>query len=444
MDHDLKRKVLRYRWLVFWVMAMVYVSAFFHRVSPAVVALDIQQAFDISAGLVGLLSSTYFYAYAFIQFPAGLLSDSMGPRKTVTIFLLIGAVGSFLFGNAPDFTQCLIGRLLVGLGAGMAFTPTMKIISGWFRVSEFATMNGITLAMGGVGALTAAAPLALVTGMVGWRVSFEIIAVGTIFLAAIVWITVRNRPEDLGWPSLREIDPVYGNADAPVQRKIGLWAGARMVLTEKYFWAVAGWSFFSMGCFFAFGGLWAGPYLMHVYGMTRTEAGNVLNMLAVGIVAGSPCMAYLSEKIFRSRKKVLVLSAAILTALLIIFNVFPSGIPHVFLYPLFLLFSATSLAPGVMSITTTKELFPVEITGTSIGTVNLFPFVGGALMQVGVGWLLDAYPKAVSGGYSLQAYSTMTMALLIAAIIGLICALLMKETFSDFSEKAGADRCSVK
>ena len=54
----------------------------------------------------------------------------------------------------------------------------------------------------------------------------------------------------------------------------------------------------------------------------------------------------------------------------------------------------SSAAIVVIGFTTTKELFPVEIAGTSVGTVNLFPFLGGAIFQPIVGRLLDAYPKA--------------------------------------------------
>ena len=157
MDDNLGRKVLSYRWLIFGIMASAYLAAFFHRVCPAVIALDIQETYGISAELIGLLASAYFYSYAFIQFPAGLLSDSFGPRKSVTLFIMVGALGSILFGLAPNLETALVGRVLVGLGAGMVFTPTMKILSSWFRVNEFTKMNSIFLATGGLGALSAAA-----------------------------------------------------------------------------------------------------------------------------------------------------------------------------------------------------------------------------------------------------------------------------------------------
>ena len=251
MYHDLSRKVLSYRWLIFVIMASVYFTAFFHRVCPAVIALDIQETFNISAELVGLLASAYFYSYAIIQFPAGLLSDSFGPRKSVTLFTIIGAAGSILFGLAPNIETALVGRVLVGLGAGMVFAPTMKILSSWFRVNEFTKMNAIFLATGGVGALSAAEPLALITGWLGWRTAFDLFGAAALLFGVLLWFLVRDRPQDFGWPSLAQIDPVYGQSLAPRQQ-IGLWEGVRRVLGEKYFWPIAGWSFFSMGTFFFF------------------------------------------------------------------------------------------------------------------------------------------------------------------------------------------------
>jgi sugar phosphate permease len=184
-----------------------------------------------------------------------------------------------------------------------------------------------------------------------------------------------------------------------------------------------------MGIFFAFGGLWSGPYLMHVYGMSREESGSVLNMLAIGIVVGNPLLAYLSEKILCSRKSVLIYCSAILVALLIFLNLLPFGLPKAALYPIFLVFAICSIAPGVVGITTIKDLFPAEITGTCIGTVNLFPFVGGAVMQLVAGWVIDAYPKTASGAYPLASYQTMLEVFLVAALAGLAATLLVKETY---------------
>ncbi|MBN2810026.1 MAG: MFS transporter, partial [Deltaproteobacteria bacterium] len=133
-------KVLSYRWLIFAVLTTAYFLVYFHRLALSVVANDLVREFELSAEMMGLLGSVYFYCYAAMQLPAGLLADSLGPRKTVSGFLLIAAVGSLIFGLAQNFTTAFIGRLLVGFGVSMVFIPTMKILSQWFRVHEFAIM----------------------------------------------------------------------------------------------------------------------------------------------------------------------------------------------------------------------------------------------------------------------------------------------------------------
>ncbi|MBI5251757.1 MAG: MFS transporter [Desulfomonile tiedjei] len=428
MHENFARKVLAYRWLIFWIMAAAYAFVYFHRLCPAVVALDLQETFQASGGFMGLLASAYFYPYALMQFPAGLLSDSLGPRKTVTFFLSIAAAGSVLFGLAPGVEVAVFARVLVGLGVSMVFIPAMKILSQWFRVTEFAFMTAILTTTGGIGALIAATPLAVMTGWIGWRYSFQIIGLGTLIIAVMVWLFVRNKPQDKGWPSLAEIDHSGPGTAAP-PLTIPLWQGARRVVTEKYFWPIAAWFFFGCGVFFSFGGLWAGPYLQHVYGMTRAEAGNVLNMISVGMIFGSPLVSLLSDRVFYSRRRVLTLCSSVLVAVMVFLNVFHSGLPIWVLYPVFVVFSVTSSAIVVIGFATTKELFPIEIAGTSVGTMNLFPFLGGAIFQPALGRVLDAYSGTATGAYSLEAYKAMLLVLLAASIVTAASTLFMKETF---------------
>ena len=425
---DNAKKVLHYRWLIFAVLTTAYFFVYFHRLSLSVVANDLVREFQLSAGMMGLLGSVYFYCYAAMQLPAGLLSDSLGPRKTVTCFLLIAAIGSLVFGLAQNFTTAFIGRLLVGFGVSMVFIPTMKILSQWFRAHEFAIMAGILNAVGGLGVMAATWLLALMTAKFGWRLSFEAIGGATFVLLIMVWLIVRDKPADKGWPNLNQIDGISDKALNEVE-KITLWEGVLRVITEKKFWPIAIWFFLDCGIFFGFGALWGGPYLMHLYDMTRAQAGSVLSMIAWGMIIGSPLLGYLSEKVLRSRKKVFIFCTSILTLVLLCFASFPDNLPHPVLYLLFFLFSFSASAIVVIGFTTTKELFPVEIAGTSVGTVNLFPFLGGAVFMPLMGKILDIYPKTASGAYAPEAYSRLLLLLSGAALLALFCTFFMKETY---------------
>ncbi len=417
---DLLDKALRYRWLIFWILAFSYILVYFHRLCPAVVAVDMMRDLQAGGALLGLLSSAYFYPYAIMQLPAGLLSDSWGPRRAITLFFGIAFMGSLLLGLAPSLFWAVVGRTLVGLGVSMLFVPTMKVLAEWFRIREFATMTGILMAMGGLGVLTAATPLALLSTWIGWRFSFVVVGIFTLVMALLVWLFVRDRPADLGWPSPAE--PV-GTGPA----SIGLLEGMKKVLTYPRFWPIAIWFFFDCAVFFSFGGLWGGPYLMQVYGLTKAEAGQILSMIAVGMIVGSPLVSFLSNRVFQGRKPVLVLSSFIVLCItaLLAFRTNALSIPVLYLICLGL--GIFSSAIVVVGFTTTKELFPVQMAGTSTGLVNLFPFAGGALFQPFLGYLLERKGQ-VGGAFTLAGYKQAFLVLFLCGVIAFLASLLLKET----------------
>ncbi len=420
MTTELINKTLRRRWVIFWLLAFGYVLVYFHRLCPAVVALDMMRDLKAGGALTGFLGAAYFYPYALMQLPAGLLSDSWGPRKTITLFFLVAFAGSLILGMATTVFWAILGRTLVGVGVAMLFVPTMKILAEWFRSGEFGLMTGILMAMGGVGSLTATIPLAHLSGWIGWRLSFVAVGVLTLILAILIWRLVRNRPADMGLPTLLEPGQA---AAAPIP----LMQGVKEVLTHRWFWPLAIWFFFDCGVFFSFGGLWGGPYLMHIYGMTKTQAGQILSMIAVGMVVGSPLLSYLSGNVFRARKPVLVMCGVIVVGLICPLAFYTDRIPLIGLYLLCLFLGIFSSAVVVIGFTMNKEMFPVQIAGTATGLVNLFPFAGGAVFQPVLGYVLERQGQ-VQGQFTVTGYKNAFLVLLLGAVVALISSLMTRET----------------
>ncbi len=415
------QKALRYRWLIFWVLAVGYVLVYFHRLCPAVVAVDMMR--DLSAGgtLLGLLSSAYFYPYAAMQLPAGLLSDSWGPRRTITVFFLVAFGGSILLGLAPDVGAAITGRVLVGLGVSMLFVPTMKVLAEWFRPREFATMTGILMAMGGLGSLVSAGPLAALSAWIGWRMSFVAVGVVTLALAALVWLVVRDRPSDLGLPS-------PSDAGGARPEPISLARGVAIVVRNLPFWVLSVWFFFECAVFFSFGGLWGGPYLMQVHGFSKAEAGGILSMLAVGMIVGSPLLSIASNRLFRGRKPVIVLCSAVSVGLTGALAFATAELGPVALHAVCFGLGAFTSAVVVVGFTSAKELFPVQMAGTSTGLVNLFPFAGGAVFQPILGAILEHHGR-VGQAFSIEGYRAAFLALFGCAAAALVASLFLRETF---------------
>ena len=77
----------KYRYLIFGILGAAYILVFFHRLAPAVVAVDMMTDLKTGGALMGVLASAYFYPYGLMQVPAGLLADSWGPRRSIAFFL---------------------------------------------------------------------------------------------------------------------------------------------------------------------------------------------------------------------------------------------------------------------------------------------------------------------------------------------------------------------
>ncbi|MBN2160023.1 MAG: MFS transporter [Spirochaetes bacterium] len=410
----------RYRYAIFWVLAVSYILVYFHRLCAAVVAVDMMEDLKTGGALMGMLGAAYYYPYAAMQLPAGLLSDAWGARRTITLFFGIAAVGSIVLGLAPSLSWAIAGRTLVGIGVAMLFVPTLKILSEWFREREFARMTGLLIAMGGVGTLSATFPLALLSNEVGWRNSFVIIGLITMICALLIWILVLDKPGDAGFPPVRKEPPAGGPA-------ITVASAVKLVVSHPRFWTISLWFFFNCVIFFAFSGLWGGPYLMHVHGLTKTESGNILSMIAAGMIIGSSALSYLSDRVFRARKPVIVISSVISLMITAVLAFHTADISVAGLYALCFIMGVFNNAIVTIGFTATKELFPIRIAGTSTGLVNLFPFLGGALAQPFLGYLLERRGRS-GDAFLLAGYQDAFLALFISGVIALAASFFIKET----------------
>ncbi|MCK4791858.1 MAG: MFS transporter [Desulfobacteraceae bacterium] len=394
---------LRYRLIIFGVIGAVYFLACLHRISPTVVALDLFLEFGADATALGLMSSAYFYMYAAVQPPVGLLSDTLGPRRVITLFTLIACMGSVVFGTAPNITMATIGRALIGIGVGGVFVPGLKIFSRWYNEREFPAVTGRYLALGNLGNLSASLPLTYLVLLMGWRGSFLSIGGISFILAVICWVIVRDQPEAMGWRSIQSGDSPptprpedHAGANPPPER-------LRMIFGRPVFWIVALSYFFVGGPSLTFQGLWAVPYLMDVYEFSRVRAGGLLIFIPLGFIIGAFISGSIAGRLSISRKLTLLLFLSLGVISWTVFFI-TKGKPHAsFIIPLFLILGICGGGSGTLYMTIVKELFPHQLTGTALGLINPAPFLSTALFQPFTGFLMDAVGRSGSA-YPLEAY----------------------------------------
>ena len=201
--------------------------------------------------------------------------------------------------------------------------------------------------------------------------------------------------------------------------------GMKMVVTSVRFWPVAIWSFCVIGISFAIGGLWGGPYLMQVYGLSKAAAGGVLSTFALALILGGPLLGWCANRF--GRKSVLIGCSLILAVVCGLMSWFVNSMTLPILYFMFFCLFLTGGPMGGVFAAATKELFPIAISGTSVGLVNLFPFIGAAVFQVLIGAVLTAESHA-QGQYALVGFRYMFLICLAGALLSLVASFLMKET----------------
>lgn len=394
--------------------------------STAVVSTDLQITFGVGMAAIALLSSAYFYAYAVMQLPSGLLTDSLGPRKTVSIFTLIAAAGAILTGIASTFEMVTAGRLLIGIGVAMVYIPTMKILAAWYRRNEFASLSGVLLAVGNLGALSAAGPLAFVSSALGWQQVFIILGAITLVLAVLAWIIIRDSPSDMNLPSIQEIEseetgePV---SEAKMER-IPMGMSLKMVFGAGLkFWPLAICFFFMYGTIMVYQGLWAGQFYHDILGWDKATYGLVLTFIGIGMIIGCPTAGYISDKILKSRKKVLVVGTMMFTIIWAIIWATTGQITNPEAYMAINFLFGFFGGFFIVSFAQIKELFPITIVGTSTAALNIFPFAGGAVLQQVSGLMLISK--------SLEACQSVWLFMLLCMVIATLAALLSREKISD-------------
>ena len=364
----------------------------FYRVSNAIIAPNLIQDLGLDAETLGILGGAFFYSFALLQIPMGPMLDRIGPRIIITSSALVGSIGALLFACGQSFTTALLGRILIGMGMASILMGSLKVFTLQFSPEKFSILMGTIVSVGTLGSILAASPLAYITSMIGWRMTFIIAGNITILLAFLVfWI--------LGGGKKKEKNLV---ASHPSEPEIGILQSIRLVLGSLAFWQIGAVAFFRYGTFVGLQGLWLGPYLMDVKGYSPVQAGNLIILLAVGIIVGGPVAGWLSEKILNSRKGVglwglsfYALSLFTLTGIIKIQS--PFG------YGLIFFFIGIFQSFGMLVYSHAKDLYPITISGTAMTLVNFFTMAGAAVFMPVMGKIIELFPR-VNHTYPAEAY----------------------------------------
>lgn len=384
---------------VFLPFAAGYFLSYLYRTINAVLAPELESALGLDAAALGLLTSVYFLTFAAFQLPLGILLDRFSPHKVESVLLILAAAGAALFAISDGLGELVLGRALIGLGVSACLMASLKTFVLWFPPQRLPAVNGWVLAAGGLGALTATAPVEWAMELTSWRGVFAGLAVLTLLAAAVIFRVVPDRP-----------------AAAQVGDWRVQWRGIVAIYTNRVFWRLAPISLLVMSSHMAIQGLWAGPWLRDVAGLDRMAVADHLFWVAGGMVAGFLSMGTLAYRLSRLGVPPVAVSmggVVIFLALQLTIALGYTGATLLVWLGFGFFGTSANLSYAVLS-----QTFPRELAGRVNTALNLLVFVGAFVMQWGLGAVIGLWP-ATSGGYAPHGYGVAFGLVLVLQLVAL-------------------------
>lgn len=393
------------RWIVFLLACLLFMLSQFYRASLAVISPDLIRDLSIDTRGLSLISAVFFYAFALMQIPISMVLDRIGPRIAMTALSLVAVVGALIFAAGTAVSTLVAARGLMGIGMACNLMGTLKIITWWFTPRRFATLSTLVFSLGTLGSLIAATPLVLMVQMLGWRRAFVVIGAINLLLTLLFFLIARDRPQAALTSDSR---PMTSGSTNEIFQRLG------RLMSEKDYWIISLGTFCRYGILAAVQALWAGPFLIYALGVSPLTTGNLLLLMNIGLLVGSPFFGWTSDTVFVNRKRIIIFGLLAMSLVLILWTRLSPTVSMAVGGVLFFAFGFFGSAGGIM-YAHIKERMPIEDAGTAMTGINFFTMAGVAVFLQGMGVLMQhGYPHT-----SLSPAAFQTMFLFCAGCLSL-------------------------
>lgn len=396
-----------------WLTAVsVYLLAVFHRSSLAVAGLEATDRFGISASQLATFTMLQLLVYAGLQIPAGLAIDRYGPRRVMTVGLVVMTVGQALFALAEGYLPAVGARVLVGAGDALTFGCVLRLVATWFPSRRIPLITQLTAVTGQSAALIATLPMTWAFAEWGWTTAYLVSAsVGVVLLVVLV-LVVRDAPEH--WRVVGEAVSV-----ASVRRSLGdAWAHPG---TRLGFWT----HFTTQFSATTMSLLWGYPFLVRGEGRTSHEAGVLLSILVLALICAGPVLAIVTTRWPYHRSDLVM---GIIATIMVVWSavlLWPGASPTWLLVLLVVVVGIGGPA-SIIGFEYGREYNPDHRLGAAIGIINQGGFYATLLVVVAIGIVLDWRTPGASSAYTPEAFRWAMSVQYVLWTLGLVQILRMR------------------
>ncbi|OBY25432.1 MFS transporter [Leisingera sp. JC1] len=343
------------------LLCLAYVLSQFFRTFLAVLSGVLGQDIGAAPDDLAFASSLWFLSFAAMQLPVGWALDHVGPRKTASLLLLLGGGGgAALFAAATAPWHVGAAMFLIGIGCSPVLMASYYIFARQYSPARFATLAAVMLGVGSAGNLVASYPTALAVDLFGWRGTLAGLAAVSVAVAAGIFLTVSDPDK----PEGEHKGSVLDLLKMPV-----MWAIFPLMLVA---YAPSG----------ALRGLWIGPYLSDVYGLSTQAVGLATLVMGAAMIAGTFAYGPL-DRVLGTRKW-LILGGNLLGCAALGGLILATGAPV--WMPVAMMAAVGFFGASFPVIMAHGRAFvPPHLAGRGVTLLNLFGIGGVGIMQFATG-----------------------------------------------------------
>ncbi|QBX54878.1 MFS transporter [Nocardioides seonyuensis] len=383
--HDIGK---RRAWVIWLVALSVYALAVFHRSSLGVAGIMASERFDINATSLALFTVLQLVVYAGMQVPVGVMLDRFGSRAMLLGGLVLMTAGQLVFAWSTSFSGAVLARAVLGAGDAMVFVSVIRLVTSWFLVRQAPMVTQLTGLTGQLGAIVAAAPLALLLDALGWTGAFAAASsVGVVLLVAVL-VFVKDSPyardDQVVIIKLRalaqSVRTVWGNPGT----RLGMWSH----FTSQFSATV-------------FGLLWGFPFLVAGLGWSEKSASTLLMAMVAWAAASGLGVARLVLRLPYWRSMIVIVVVAVMATLWALVLLWP-GAPPDWVVVMTVFATATGGPASMVAFDLARSFTPVQEMGRANGLVNIGGFTASLLAMAIIGVVLDLVEPRGMASYTLD------------------------------------------
>lgn len=322
---------------------------------------------------LGLIMSCFFISYALSQLPFGYLADRIGPQKVICLGGVLIGVANIFFGCGSTLLHFVVAQLINGWGQGTGWSPSIKLITDWFKGWKREIALGIFMTATPIGMFVSYVLSGWLGFYFGWRTAFMVPALMMLCFTIIFGFGLRNVPKKDRREQIVSVKTaLFSVASNSILLKIGLVYSC--ILFSN--WGIV---------------MWLPTYVVKTMNFDVQAAGWFSGITTLSSIIAKVVAGVVLHKIFHGNKKALISTCLILSAFVIYL------VPH---------FRNFNLIVGLLSLTYfllqlpfpiifayPAEVLPKDLTGTGTALINTLGQFAPVISMILTGFLLDLFRR---------------------------------------------------